>query len=49
MKGVKRQFTIPRNPEQNGVAERMNRTLQETARSTIHGAGLKDEFWAEAV
>ena len=49
MKGVQRQFTLPRNPQQNGVAERMHRTLQESARSMIHGGGLKDEFWAEAV
>ena len=47
--GIQRQFTIPRTPKQNGVAERMNRTIQETARSMIHGAGLSDEFWAEAV
>ena len=30
---------MPRTPEQNGVSERMNRTIQEMARSMIHGAG----------
>ena len=49
MKGIQRQFTIPRNPEQSGVAECMYRTLQETVRSMILGAGLIYEFWAEAI
>ncbi len=31
------------------MAERMNRTIQETARSMLHAAGLPDSFWAEAV
>ena len=48
-KGIKRQLTVPRTPEQNGVAERKNRTIQETARSMLHAAGLPDSFWAEAV
>jgi len=37
-KGIQRQFCVPRTPEQNGVSERMNRTIQEMARSMIHGA-----------
>ena len=40
---------MPRTPEQNGVSEHMNRTIQEMARSLIHGAGLSDIYWAEAV
>ena len=48
-KGIQRQFSVPRTPEQNGVSERMNRTIQEMARSMIHGAGLSDIYWAEAV
>ena len=48
-KGIKKQRSVPRTPEQNGVAERMNRTIQETARSMLHGAGLSDDFWGEAV
>ena len=31
------------------VAERMNRTLMEKARSMLSGTGLGQEFWAEAV
>ena len=36
-------------PEQNGVAERMNKTLMERVRSMLSGAGLGQEFWAEAM
>ena len=32
-KGIKRQFLVVRNPQQNGVAKRMNRTLMEKAKS----------------
>ena len=42
-------FLVPRTPEQNGVSDRMNRTIQEMARSMIHGAGLSDIYWVEAV
>ena len=38
--GVCHEFTIPKTPEQNGVAERMNRTLVETARSMLVHANL---------
>ena len=48
-KGIQRQFSVSRTPEQNGVSECMNRTIQEMARSMIHGAGLSDMYWAEAV
>ena len=40
----KGQLTVPHSPEQNGVAERMNRTLMEMAH-----AGLPDKYWTEAV
>ena len=48
-KGVQRHFSVPRTPEQNGVSERMNSTIQEVARAMVHGAGLSDIYWAEAV
>ena len=41
--------TIPRTPQQNGVAERMNRTLNKRARSMRLHAGLPKTFWADAV
>ena len=34
--GIKHEWTMPRTSQQNGIAERMNRTLAETARSMIH-------------
>lgn len=47
--GIKRQLSTPYTPQQNGVAERANRTIVEMARSMIHAQRLKLEFWAEAV
>ena len=41
--------TIPGTPQQNGVAKRMNRTLNERARSMRLHAGLPKTFWADAV
>ena len=42
--------TIPaRSPQCNGVCERMNRTIQDRARSMLVGAGLGGGFWVEAV
>ena len=40
---------IPRTPQQNGVAERMNRTLNERARSMRLHLGLLKTLWANAV
>jgi transposase InsO family protein len=47
--GIRHEFTIPKTPEQNGVAERLNRTLVESARSMLLDAKLSHKFWAEAV
>nr|GEV51438.1 putative ribonuclease H-like domain-containing protein [Tanacetum cinerariifolium] len=35
MKGIKREFSVPRTPQQNGIAERKNRTLIEAARTML--------------
>ncbi|CAI7815804.1 unnamed protein product [Closterium sp. NIES-54] len=48
-KGIQHQFTVPYNPQQNGVAERFNRTLQEGARTLLGRAGLPDPFWVTAL
>lgn len=40
-KGILHQFSVPRTPQQNGVAETTNRTIQETARSMMHNARLE--------
>ncbi|GKB84493.1 ribonuclease H-like domain-containing protein, partial [Tanacetum coccineum] len=49
MKGIKREFSVARNPQQNGVAERKNRTLIEAARTMLADSKLPTTFWAEAV
>ncbi|GJU06577.1 retrovirus-related pol polyprotein from transposon TNT 1-94 [Tanacetum coccineum] len=49
MKGILRQFSIARTPQQNGVAERRNRTLIEAARTMLADSKLPTTFWAEAV
>ena len=47
--GIRHEKTIPKTPEQNGVAERLNRTLVESARSMLLDANLSKSYWAEAV
>ncbi|KAK8938897.1 hypothetical protein KSP39_PZI010824 [Platanthera zijinensis] len=47
--GITRHLTIPGTPQQNGVAERMNRTLLERARCMRLFADLPRSFWAEAI
>ncbi|GJV88690.1 putative ribonuclease H-like domain-containing protein [Tanacetum coccineum] len=49
MKGIKREFSVARTPQQNGVAERKNRTLIEAARTMLADSKLPTTFWAEAV
>jgi len=47
--GIQRHFTVAHTPQQNGVAERMNRTLLERTRAMLRTAGLAKSFWAKAV
>ncbi|CAJ2646442.1 unnamed protein product [Trifolium pratense] len=47
--GIKRHKTVAYTPQQNGLAERMNRTLLERVRCMLLGAGLPKSFWGEAV
>nr|GEX51260.1 retrovirus-related Pol polyprotein from transposon TNT 1-94 [Tanacetum cinerariifolium] len=49
MKGIKREFSVARTPQQNGVAERKNRTLIKAARTMLADSLLPTTFWAEAV
>nr|GEW47250.1 putative ribonuclease H-like domain-containing protein [Tanacetum cinerariifolium] len=49
MKGIKREFSVPRTPQQNRIAERKNRTLIEAARTMLADLLLPIPFWAEAV
>eukprot|EP00253_Pinus_taeda_P020671 PITA_20671 len=47
--GIERHKTTVNTPQQNGVAERMNRTLLERARCMLSNAGLPKELWTKAV
>nr|GEZ55242.1 putative ribonuclease H-like domain-containing protein [Tanacetum cinerariifolium] len=49
LKGIKRKFSVLRTPQQNGIAERKNRTLIEAARTLLVDLLLLIPFWAEAV
>jgi transposase InsO family protein len=47
--GISRQLSVEYTPQQNGVAERANRTLVEMARCMMLQGNLPDSLWAEAV
>ncbi|GKB57292.1 ribonuclease H-like domain-containing protein, partial [Tanacetum coccineum] len=49
MKGIRREFSVARTPQQNGVAKRKNRTLIEVARTMLADSKLLTTFWAGAV
>ena len=48
-KGITQELTAPYSPNQNGVAERLNRTLMEKVRSMLSSSELGLQFWGEAV
>ena len=48
-KGINRQYSTPRTPQQNGVVERKNRTLIEAARTMLSELRLPMYFWVEGV
>jgi len=47
--GIVRHRIVWKTPQQNGVAECMNRTLLERARCMLSTANLSKDFWAEAI
>ena len=47
--GIEHNFSAPRTPQQNGIVERKNRTLQEMAITMLHENNLPTYFLAEAV
>ncbi|GJY99775.1 putative ribonuclease H-like domain-containing protein [Tanacetum coccineum] len=48
-RGIKREFSIARTPQQNGVTKRKNRTLIEAAKTMLVDSKLPTTFWAEAI
>ncbi|GJZ18141.1 putative ribonuclease H-like domain-containing protein [Tanacetum coccineum] len=49
IKGIKKEFSVARTPQQNGVVKRKNRTLIEAARTMLSDSLLPTTFWAEAI
>ena len=47
-KGIRRHRTVPLNPQQNGVAERVNRTVMERVRCMLATSGMDKRFSGEA-
>jgi hypothetical protein len=47
--GIKHEFSAPYTPQQNGMAERKNRTLIESARTILDEYKTFNHFWAEAI
>ena len=47
--GIRREKTVPGTPQENGVSERMNRTIMERVRCMRLHAGLPLQFWADVV
>ncbi|GKE02026.1 putative ribonuclease H-like domain-containing protein, partial [Tanacetum coccineum] len=48
-KGIKREYSVAKTSQQNGVAERRNRTLIKAARTMLADSKLPTTFWAEVV
>ncbi len=47
--GIDHNFSSPRTPQQNGVVERKNRSLEEMARTMMNESKVASHFWADAV
>ena len=47
--GIRRQLTIRRNPQQNGMTKRKNRTIVEITRSRLNDKKLLNDCWVEAM
>ncbi|GAB2294632.1 hypothetical protein Dimus_038312 [Dionaea muscipula] len=49
VRGIRHEKTVPRTPQHNSVAERMNRTIVEKATCMLTMAKLPKSFWGEVV
>ena len=47
--GIKHEHSVPKTPEQNGAAERLNKILIETVPAMLSSSRLPHKFWAEAL
>jgi len=47
--GIKHNFSAPRSPQQNGIVERNNRSLEEPLKTMLNETSLPTYFWANAV
>ncbi|CAI7812739.1 unnamed protein product [Closterium sp. NIES-53] len=47
--GIRHQLTCPGTPQQNGIAERANRTIGKAAKTLLGAAGMPYKFWPKAV
>jgi transposase InsO family protein len=45
---IRRELTVPHNTQQNGVAERRNRSIEETVKALMNDQGLSMYLWGEA-
>src|SRR5713226_5475972 len=48
-RGIKHEITMPDTPQQNGIAEHMNRTLLDKVRAMLVDAGLPETYWYDAL
>ena len=46
--GIKREWIVPYNPQQNGVAKRKNHSISKAARAMLHDQGMPHYLWIEA-
>jgi hypothetical protein len=45
---IRRELIVPHNPQQNGVVERKNRSIEENVKELLNNQGLSMYIWGEA-